>query len=170
MCGLLPFYITFYTIMVLNAAGFLIQRDHSRHFPMCDVRIIAYQNFSMWLTYTFAPIMCVFSSVWCGHIVPSIGKYHLSTCWCACKYQPCFATCTDVHCRLSTVLVQHYVFCYFVLIIKGSGGIISVTCSAIAVQLEVYCSDWPTGQKITTANPSPHVTRPLSTCKTVVIF
>ena len=37
------------------------------------------------------------------------------------------------------------------LVIKGSGGIISVTCSATAVQLEVYCSDWPTGQKITTA-------------------
>jgi len=60
----------------------------------------------------------------------------------------CFATCTHVRCRLSTtsivdtctccvwwaVLIQHYVFCYFILIIKGSGGI-SVTCGAIAVQL-----------------------------------
>ena len=132
----------------------------------------------------FYPLMCFFSSIWCGHKVPRIGKYHLSTYWCACKYQACFATCTHVRCRLSTisilhtciccvwraVLVQHYLFCYFILIMKESEGIISVTCSAIAVQLKVYCSDWPTGQKITTAYPSPHVTRPWSSCKKVVIF
>lgn len=80
------------------------------------------------------------------------AEHHIST---AHLYMLCILSCTGTTLRI----LLFYFNCKRKLL-----GIISVTCSAIAVQLEVCCSDWPTGQKITTANPSSYVTRPWSTC------